>query len=281
MSVGEYRVSLNIFEGPLDLLLYLVRREELDILDLPISKIINQYCEFIEVLEMIDLDMAGEFVFTASTLTEIKSRLALPQHQEEEEELENEDDDPRSDLVSQLIEYKRFKDAANQLKLRAEIWQDRFPRMSDDRPDDVREKSLDLIKEVELWDLVSALSRVIRKKSLPQAQTIKDDETPVHIYVERLAVKIRAEKKVLFQSLFDKADVRGKITGLFLAVLELVRHHGFRAMQSIDFGEIWLLPPMPEIDESNLKVIDEHDLHEATDTSSTNAGEDKVEHPEE
>src|SRR5690606_17157600 len=115
----DYRVELDIYSGPLDLLLYLVRRHEVEIVDLPIAAITAQFLEFMEVLELIDLDLIGDFVVMASTLAEIKSRMVLPRADEEEPEVSTGDEDPRSDLVRQLLEYKKFKDAAKLLEEQA------------------------------------------------------------------------------------------------------------------------------------------------------------------
>jgi segregation and condensation protein A len=255
METTAYRVELDFFQGPMDLLLYLVRRDELDILDLPVAKISLHFQQFLDIVSWIDIDMAGEFILTASTLAEMKSQMALPQAKVDEETEKQIEDDPRADLVQQLLEYKKYKDAALKLKEHADLWLDRFPRLHDDKPSESRAHGIDLIKEVELWDLVSALSRIMRKKIIEQEATLKDDDTPVHIYVEQIGVKIRAEKQVLFQSLFEKTAVKGQITGMFLAILELIRHHGFRAVQTLDFGEIWMLPPMGEMADTETREL--------------------------
>ena len=236
-----YRVQLDLFTGPLDLLLYLVRRNELDILDLSIATITAQFVEYLEVLELIDLDLVGEFVVMASTLVEIKSRQALPR-QEEEPEPEIAED-PRSELIQQLLEYKKYKDAAKALEERAAAWQERYPRLTSERPTAGKDPTADTIKEVELWDLVSALSRVLKKKTVERYANIRYDDTPIHVYVERIGTRVRAEGRVAFTSLFEGERDRGKIVGMFLAVLELLRHHSFRADQPEDYGEIWLMPP--------------------------------------
>ncbi|MCA9019191.1 MAG: segregation/condensation protein A, partial [Planctomycetaceae bacterium] len=154
MTTAQYKVDLSIYSGPLDLLLYLIRRNELDILDLPVASITASFNEFLDVLELIDLDLVGDFILMASTLAEIKSRMVLPRA--EEEEIAEVIDDPRSDLIQQLLEYKKFKDAANALEEHAAEWQEHYPRLSDERPKSGKDPSEDLIKEVELWDLVSA-----------------------------------------------------------------------------------------------------------------------------
>jgi segregation and condensation protein A len=147
----DYRVELDAFSGPLDLLLYLVRRQEVDILNLPIAQITARFLEFLEVLQILDLDLVGDFLVMASSLVEIKSRLALP-GPEVPPELVEADEDPRADLVRQLLEYKRFKDASRLLEDQAAEWQQRYPRLSDDRPRGGNDPARDLIKEVELWD---------------------------------------------------------------------------------------------------------------------------------
>lgn len=244
-----YRVELDIFSGPLDLLLYLVRRNEVDVVDLPIAKITTQFQEMLSVLELVDLDLVGDFVVMASTLVEIKSRLVLPRAEEEAgDEIPIESDDPRSELIQRLMEYKRFKDAALALEERAAEWQERYPRLSDERPTAGKDPAADRIKEVELWDLVSALGRVLRHKQIEEETSIKYDETPVAVYVDQIAEQVRQQGEVLFTSLFDEERLRSRIVGLFLAVLELLRHHHFRAEQLADYGEIVIRPPLEVAD---------------------------------
>lgn len=257
--MAEYRVELKLYSGPMDLLLYLVRRNELDPLRLPIAKITAQFLEFLQVLEFLDLDLIGDFVVLASTLVEIKSRLVLPRTEDEEvaddQPLAN---DPRSELIQQLLEYKRYKDAASALDQRAAEWQERYPRLHDDRPNVGRDHSADPIKEVELWDLVSALSRVLHKQIIEQTSSIRYDDTPISAYVERIKDRILAIGRVAFSDFFEGQHIRSKIIGLFLAILELLRHHGYRADQPLDYGEIYLLPPAePAVGEEPLAAAPE------------------------
>ncbi|HID21477.1 MAG TPA: aminotransferase class I/II-fold pyridoxal phosphate-dependent enzyme, partial [Planctomycetaceae bacterium] len=197
----EYRVDLgDLFSGPLDLLLYLVRRNELNILDLPIARITAEFQRYLEVLEFIDLELVGEFLVMAATLAEIKSRMVLPRAAEVEPE-ESEPEvrgDPRSELVRQLLEYKKFKDAAKALEERAAAWQDRYPRLANERPSQGKDPSADRIKEVELWDLVSALARVLERKVLEQEAKIRYDETPIAVYVEQIADLVRGKQVAVF-----------------------------------------------------------------------------------
>lgn len=242
-----YRVDLDCFKGPLDLLLFLVRRDELDVRNLPIARIAKQFAEFLDVLELIDLEFVGEFVLMASTLAEIKSRLVLPNPDEEQITTEPlAENDPRTDLIKQLLEYRKYKDAAIELEERAAEWQMQYPRLANDRPDVTNDPSNDLIKEVELWDLVSALARVLEKKVIEKETKIRDDDTPISVYVGRIGTQVRAEGKIAFTTLFDDATQRSKIVGIFLAILELLRHYYFRAVQEERFGEIWVYPPLEE-----------------------------------
>jgi segregation and condensation protein A len=244
-ELADYRVELDGFCGPLDLLLYLVRREEVEILDLPMAGITAQFVEFLEVLQILDLDFIGEFVVVASTLVEIKSRMVLPQDEVIPEIVER-DEDPRSELVQQLLEYKRFKEAAQQLEEQAALWQQRFPRMSDDRPRGAGDPSQDLFKEVELWDLVSALSRVLRKNSEAAPTKVIYDDTPIAVYIEQIKQRVAEEGRCSFSSFFAGAFSRSRITGIFLAILELLRHQKYRAEQPIAYREIWILPPLEQ-----------------------------------
>jgi segregation and condensation protein A len=247
MDGCPYRVQLDdLFSGPLDLLLYLVRRNEVDVRYLPIARITEQFQEFLSVLQELDLGLIGDFVVMASTLVEIKSRLVLPQQEEEQTgdaPIES-SQDPRSELIQQLLEYRKYKEAATALETCAEEWQERYPRLSAERPASGKDPAADRIKEVELWDLVSALARILRRKEVEEVGRIRYDETPIHVYVEQIGNRVRAEGEVAFTSLFDAEASRSKITGMFLAVLELLRHHGFRAQQDLDFGEILIRPPL-------------------------------------
>lgn len=251
----DYRVKLDLYCGPLDLLLYLVRREELDILRLPIARITTQFLEYLAVLEFIDFDEVGEFVVLASTLVEIKSRLLLPQEDQPPVEPEFQDDS-RSQLIRQLLQYKQYKDAARALEERAAEWQERYPRLSDDRPRLGKDPSADRIKEVELWDLVSALARVLRKKAVEQETRIQYDDTPIAVYAQRIRRRIQAEGRVAFSAFFERTNVRSKIVGVFLAILELVRHHGYRAVQPVEYGDIWILPPVEPVGDASFEPAD-------------------------
>lgn len=240
-----YRVQLDLYSGPLDLLLYLVRRQELDLCTFPISKITQQFLEFLEILQELDFDEIGDFVVMASTLVELKSRMVLPTTEEPAvAEVLQINEDPRADLIQQLLEYKRFKEAAQLLDDQSAEWQLRFPRLSDDSPQEGSDPSQDRIREVELWDLVSALSRVLHQNTESAPKSIIYDDTPISTYIERIRDRVQVEGRVTFTSFFEGANFKSKIISIFLAVLEILRHYQFRAEQPDAYGEIWVLPPL-------------------------------------
>ena len=191
MQTREYRVALEMFGGPMDLLLYLVRRNEVDILELPLARIAAQFVEFLEVLQLLDVDLASEFVATASTLAEIKSRTVLPRQEEPEAE-QPLDEEPPSDLVRKLMEYKRLRDASQALDEHASLWQERYPRLSDERPSQERDLAGDRIKEVELWDLVSALARVLRRGVVEHETSVRNEEVPLSVYIQTVGQRVQA-----------------------------------------------------------------------------------------
>lgn len=241
---ADYRVDLDLFSGPLDLLLYLVKRNEVDIREVALARVASQFVEYLNVLQFIDLDLTGEFLVVASTLVEIKSRSVLPRDNEAEVDDSPPADLGRSELVSRLLEYRRFKEASAELAEHAARWQERYPRLSIEQPRPDVEKSLDRIRDVELWDLVSALGRVLGAKEVVGEASLQRDETPVALLVEEIAARVEREGRVSFSDCFADIGDRGRIVGVFLAILELVRHHGFRARQPRDLGEIWIEPPV-------------------------------------
>ena len=234
----NFRVDLEIFRGPLDLLLYLVRKHELDIVDLPIAPITDQFLGYLEVLKELDVNAVGDFLDMASTLIEIKSRMVLPRGGEVEQEME----DPRQELVLRLLEYKRYRDAASILEERGRQWQQHYARMADDMPSRERDLASEAIREVELWDLVSAFGRIVRESAQSKPSSIVYDETPIHVYMERLHARLLSEGRLAFSELFTPGMHKSTAIGIFLAIMELVRHHGVLAEQEELFGEIWVLP---------------------------------------
>lgn len=234
----DFRVELETFRGPLDLLLYLVRKHEVEITDLPVAMIAEQYLAHLEVLKELDVNAVGDFLELASTLLEIKSQMVLPRGGEEAEVW----DDPRDELVARLLEYKKYKDAASMLEERSRDWQQHYQRLASDLPPREIDPADQPIQEVELWDLVSALGRILRESQAIQPTTIVFDDTPIQLYMQRIHERLVMQSRVAFSEMFEPGMHKSAIVGVFLAVLELVRHHHVQAEQQELHGEIWLVP---------------------------------------
>ncbi len=221
VTAMDFRVQLDTFRGPLDLLLYLVRKHEVDLSDLPIAHITEQYLLHLEVLQQLDVNEVGDFLDLASTLIELKSQAVLPRGGEVTEPW----DDPRDELVERLLEYKRYKDAASMLDERSRDWQQHYPRLASDLPPREVDPAGQPIHEVELWDLVSALGRILRDSQSTRPATIVYDDTPIHVYMRRIHERITQHQRAAFSELFEPGMHKSAIVGVFLAILELVRHH--------------------------------------------------------
>lgn len=230
----SYRVNLDIFAGPMDLLLYLVRKEEVDIYDIPIARITDQYVRYIEMLKNLDIDLAGDFLVMAATLMQIKSAMLLPQ--DEAGQLQGDDlADPRAELIRQLLEYKKFKDAANLLEAIADEHKERFAR-----PDTIIEQlkpgaepEIDL-EQVSVWDLLEAFDSICKATgTLTDIRHIKDD-TPIDLYQIKVLHRLQTEGPMSLERIFGTATARIVMVGLFLALLELIRE-----------GLVWAKQPDP------------------------------------
>jgi len=250
-----FSVNLDIFRGPLDLLLYLVRKHEVEITDIPIATIAEQFIGHLEVLEQIDVNRVGDFLEMASTLVEIKSRLVLPNSDEQQGEIE----DPRKDLVRQLLEYKKFRDAASLLEDQSRDWQQHFSRQSQDLPPRTRDIAAEPIREVELWDLVSAFSRILKDREAQKPSSIVYDETPIHVYMEQIHGRVRDSGRLKLSELFHEMVHKSQMIGIFLAVLELIRHHNLECEQTDLFGEMWLRPANDNREQLDLTSVDSYD----------------------
>ena len=231
----DYKVKLEVFEGPLDLLLYLIKRDEIDIYDISIERITRQYLEYLQAFKELKIDIAGEFIVMAANLIYLKSRSLLPLDQQPPEE-DAEEDDPRWDLIRQLIEYKKFKEAAAELHHR-ELEQERiFTR--DGGSTAISDAPLTL-QEVGIFQLIHAFQEVIKR--------VEIRENLGEIFAERFSVSDKIEKilqrvsrgtPVRFSELFAQIASRVEIVVTFLALLELIRLNQVRAMQRKMFDEI-------------------------------------------
>jgi segregation and condensation protein A len=233
-------VALPAFHGPLDLLLYLVKRNEVDVLDIPIAELADQFLGYVLAVKELDIEFAGEFLVMAATLMEIKSRTLLPA---DARHADDDQPDPRRELVRQLLEYRKFKDAAAALEAKAEEAGTRVARQEPPEPARDREPK---VRPVELWDLVSAFARLMRETQSLQPATIAVDDTPQHVYEAQLKDRVAAAGgRLPFRDAFPPPHFKARLIGIFLAVLELIRHRGLGLEQPEPDGDIVLVTGTP------------------------------------
>ncbi|NLX14668.1 MAG: segregation/condensation protein A [Phycisphaerales bacterium] len=224
----EYKIQLDTYSGPLDLLLYLIRREEVEVYDIPIARILEQYLAYTRLLEELNPDLVGDFLVMAATLIEIKSRMLLPKPPPEVED----DDglDPRADLVRQLLAYRTFREAARQLSDRADQHQRRFARPPVELDND-GEQQLD-IEDVQIWDLLTAFNKLLA--SVGKQKTTHDviyDDTPITLHAADILDRMEREGPAISFATIFQGRTRGEMVGLFLALLELIRQKRVRVDQ--------------------------------------------------
>lgn len=233
----DYKVKLEVFEGPLDLLLYLIKKDEVNIYDIPIELITRQYMEYLSLMRLLDLEIAGEFLVMAATLMMIKSRMLLPA--EERPELEPEEEDPRWELVRQLIEYKKFKDAAGQLQVMEARQENAFPGGAD--PEALATTPAVGLGEITIFDLIAAFNEALKKVKADEIGEIMADRFTVADKIEAILERIRRESPIAFSSLFHNMATRHEIVCAFLALLELIRLRQVVVRQNAVFGDILIM----------------------------------------
>lgn len=230
----DYKVKLEVFEGPLDLLLYLIKRDEVDIYDISLERITTQYLEFMEAFQVLDLEVAGEFVVMAANLIYLKSRALLPVSVQPPEE-ETEEEDPRWELVRQLLEYKKFKEAAVHLHEREVKQEGIFPRVPE-KPETVAERPLG---EVSVFDLINAFNSIIKRINQKEnVREIFEENYTVGDKIDLILKMVSSGVPLKFTELFASAASRTEMVVTFLALLELIRLKHLRVVQEEPFGEI-------------------------------------------
>ncbi len=297
---AEHRVQLDAYAGPLDLLLYLVKRHEIDLQDVPMAELVEQYMAHLRVIETIDVEKAGEFLVMAATLVEIKSQLLVPHVMRSEDEDgegaerpdADPDIDPRFELVQQLLAYKRFKDAALELEDRAEQWETRFPAHAragkaqadaagDADPDGTEALPLELdLDDVNILDLCAAFGRVMDSIGHLGDHEVTYDDTPISLHADDIADRLARDggerKRMTLVQVFQ-GRTRGEMIGLFLATLELVRQRKVRVTQDENLGEIALeLTP-----EEHWETTDTIEAEETPDWTDSQTGEVQYDWPDE
>jgi segregation and condensation protein A len=236
--MAEYKVKFEVFEGPLDLLLYLIKKEEVDIYDVNLTQLATQFIEYIDLMRMMDLEVAGEFLVMASTLMYIKSRELLPLDKQVLVEGEEDGEDPRWELIRQLVEYKKFKDAAAQLQTLEARQENIFPRLPvkpEFEPEPVK-------PDVSLFDLLNAVNSILKRvNQRDDLRDVFEDKWTVTEKIELIMKLIRERARVKFSELFEGAMSRSEVVVTFLALLELIRLKQVQAAQAEDFGEIGIV----------------------------------------
>jgi len=238
LTRDDYKVELEIFEGPLDLLLYLIRKDELNIHDIPISRIAQQYLEYLELMKMLDLNIAGEFVLMAATLMHIKSRMLLPPSERPESDDDEAEQDPRLDLIRQLLEYKRFKEVAQNLHELEVDQATTFARNEEDRS--LVAAAERPLAEVSIFDLLDAFSDVFQRAAEAPAAEILGDEVKVADKIREIRELLQHSEVVGFFDLFPPGSTRMEVVATFLAMLELIRLKTILAFQRRLFAPIEL-----------------------------------------
>jgi len=234
---ADYKIKLEVFEGPLDLLLYLIKKEEVDIYDIPIERITNQYMEYLSLMQLLNLEVAGEFLVMAATLMYIKSRMLLPVDQQVSDAEAEEGEDPRWELIRQLVEYKKFKEAAAQLGRREEEQANLFTRQG---PDPGIKVDADVpLAEVSIFDLISAFNDVLKRANAREEfREIVEERFTVSDKIEEILYNLRERDNLRFLDLFNESATRAEVVVTFLALLELIRLKRLRVRQEEAFGDI-------------------------------------------
>jgi segregation and condensation protein A len=237
----DYAIKLDIFEGPLDLLLYLIKKNEIDIYNIPVALITEQYLDYLKIIKSLNLDLAGEYLVMASTLIHIKSKMLLPVP--DEPSAEEGDEDPRNELVRQLLEYQTFKEAANSLGMRPLLERDVFTR-SAPLGDDVDKPAEDddELMEINVFELIEAFYRVVSRIDKKELLEIDLEKMSLTDIINDIMERLTREKNLTFEELLGERVDRRRIIYTFLAILELIKMRMIKAYQTSAFGVIRIFP---------------------------------------
>lgn len=236
MEADAYKVRLEIFEGPLDLLLYLISKDEIDIYDISIERITKQYLKYLDSFKLLNIDLASEFIVMAAKLMYIKSRTLLPKSEQPPEE-DAEEDDPRWELIRQLIEYKKFKDAAGELAVRAREQENYFVH-SPEKAEAPNPEAAPLA-QISIFDLIRAFQGVLKRfEEAHDLGDIIDDRFTVNDKIDFLLERLQPGQNMSFQSLFASATTKTEVIVTFLAVLELMKLNQLVVWQDQILGDI-------------------------------------------
>ena len=236
-----FSIDLPLYSGPVDLLLHIVRREEIALADLSLARIIDQYLEYLDVLVELQVDEVADFLEVASVLVEMKAKQVVPSTEESLDAESQPNFDVSDELVCRLMEYKRIRDAAAILEEQGQLWQQRCSRLTNDLPARNMNMGEQSIEPIEVWDLVSAFGRILRERQPPSSTTVVYDETPIHQYMEQIHRRVATEGRVELTNLFRPGMHKSALVAMFLATLELTRHHGLATEQQDAGQPLYLL----------------------------------------
>ncbi|MCK5451699.1 MAG: segregation/condensation protein A [Candidatus Omnitrophica bacterium] len=231
-----YKVKLNIFEGPLDLLLFLIKKDKIDIYDIPISDVTSQYLDYLELMKMLDLEIAGEFLVIAATLIHIKSKMLLPKEDTDPDEVE--ENDPREELLKRLLEYKKYKDASDQLRGLQEESRSMFVRHGAGMSEKIVSDDGTEYFEASLFDLISSFKKVLTKVSKETFHSVVKDQFSVDDRMHEIYHLLAKRSKILFSLLFENAGSKDEVIVIFLSILELMKRREIFVVQNSCFDEI-------------------------------------------
>lgn len=232
-ETSAYSVKLDVFEGPLDLLLFLIKRDEIDIYDIPVAHITRQYLEYVELMKVLNLELAGEFIVMAATLIRIKARMLLPRTVDEEEE-----EDPREELVQALLEYRKYKEAAGVLKGRQEEQSRWFPRTDFAFLEKLPKE--EVLVEASLYDLMSAFKKILDSHPQETFHTVDYPKVTIEERIDYVLNFLAQKDGVVFTELFLDTPVKLVMVVTFMAILELIRLQKVYIRQTKHFSEIWV-----------------------------------------
>jgi segregation and condensation protein A len=252
-DMDSYAIQLENFEGPLDLLLHLIKKNEMDIYDIPMAAITEQYLAILDTMKTLNLDLAGEFLLMAATLLHIKSKQLLPKIVEED--LEEEEDDPRAELVRRLLEYQKYKEVSLTLDHKPQLGRDVFARVAP-QPEVLEEAETGFVA-VGLFDLLEALREVLKENPEQLVHEVNMEQLSVTDRINAILSALQGKESVAFVDLFSDGLKRNEVIVTFLALLELVKLHLVRFMQNVHHGAIWLFPAVVIDENEELDVGDD------------------------
>jgi segregation and condensation protein A len=237
--MDQYSIKLPLFEGPLDLLLHLIKKNEVDLYDIPVALIADQYLAYIELMKELNLELAGEFLVMAATLAQIKSRMLLPPAEGEGDEEGGVD--PRAQLIERLLEYKKFKEAAATLGERESLWREVFVRQGKGAWEDSEEHQDETLFNFGLLDLLDAFKRVLANVPADRFHEITGERISLADRINQILERLQGEDSITFDSLFEADRTRDQVVVTFLALLELARLRAIKVLQVEEFGAIRIM----------------------------------------